>query len=163
MKSRHEKSEPESFWKSFAGILTATAAIITALGTLIAALSGTFKNSKDSAKALPPEASREFIIGHWRVEQTVGLVGSDGSIAEASGGSDVVYQADGSFIGSQFIDQPGRKIIVTGHWDLVKLSKDTFRLKIEFENQRTWKGTFQIVDQDRIHNMDHNYDAVRAK
>jgi len=102
-----------------------------------------------------PEATREFVIGRWQVEQ---------KIAGMEGGSFVDYLEDGSFSGRQeaFINGQGGRVPVSGMWDFTKLSKDRFRLSLNFSNGAGWLGTFRIVDHDRIHNMDENYDAVRV-
>src|ERR1039457_450181 len=147
-----------SWWKTLPGILTATAAFITALGTLIASLSGMVHPGRPAA----PEASRDFMVGRWQVEQTIGLVGAEG-VRSVSGGTEVTYQEDGKFIGSEFINETGQKNLYAGHWDFTRLSKDTFRLKVAFDNQSIWEGVFQIVDWDRIHNIEANYDSHRVK
>ena len=145
---------------------TITVAIITAVGVVgAAAVALLKKTSADDTAAKPetkPDASREFMIGRWQVEQVIGVV-NNGTIVATNGGSDMIYQADGKFIGSQFINDPEQKMLQSGRWDHAKLSQDTFRLKIHFDNQNLWQGVFQIVNQDRIHNIEQNYDAIRVK
>ena len=161
--SQHSNQKTKrSWWATLPGILTGTAAVITALGTLIAALSGMLKSGPSSSKLASLEASRDFVVGRWQVEQTVGLVTGE-SVRSVSGGSEVTYQDDGKFIGSLRINETGQKRLVAGHWDFARLSKDTFRLKVQFDDQTIWLGVFQIVDQDRIHNIEQNYDALRMK
>lgn len=103
-----------------------------------------------------PEASHEFVSGRWQVEQKV---------AGIEGGSFVDYSEDGSFSGRQeaFIGGQGRREQVSGSWYFTKLTKDQFRLKLIFDNGSKWQGTFRILDPDRIHNMDENYDAMRVQ
>ena len=74
------------------------------------------------------------------------------------------YLEDGSFSGSQqiFRGAEGRREQVSGKWEFVQLSKDKFRLMLSFTNGSQWQGTFRILDQDRIHNIDENYVAVRV-
>lgn len=101
-------------------------------------------------------SSREFMLGRWQVEQAAG---------QMSAGTVIDYQANGRFSGwaTQFVGGSGRKMPLTGQWFFDKLSKDTFRLKILSDDQSTQEATFRIVDQDRVHNIDQNYDAVRVK
>ena len=104
---------------------------------------------------IAPEASREFVIGRWQVEQAV---------AGAEGGSFVDYADDGRFIGKQevFVNGTGRRQPVSGTWDLAKLAKDQFKLELKFDNGTQWSGTFRILDRDHIHNLGENYVAVRV-
>lgn len=102
-----------------------------------------------------PEASRNFVIGRWQVEQAV---------AGLEGGSFVDYGEDGRFTGWQeaFMNGNGRRQSVTGMWQLEKLGKDQFRLGLMLDNGQQWKGTFRVLDQDHIQNLDENYVAVRV-
>jgi len=102
------------------------------------------------------EASRDFVIGRWQVDQAAGQV---------SGGSVMDYKADGTLTGSvtQFINGFGQKVPMEGRWDFEKLSRDTFRLELQLQNQPTWLGTFKIIDHNHIHNIDQNYIAVRVE
>jgi|SRR6266851_515763 len=177
---QNNKESKPSFWSTLPGILTALGAIIGASAGLITALYATgvigsknkppdnppsisspsvesqSNNTNKSEQTTPAEASRDFIIGRWQVEQASG---------EVSGGTVVDYEADGTFTGSMtsFVGGIGQKERTSGRWDFEKLSRDRFRLKIRFENQTTWLGTFKIIDQDHIHNIDQNYVAVRSK
>ncbi len=103
----------------------------------------------------PPEASREFGVGIVQIGQKIGGV---------EGGSFVNYAEDGRFSGRQetFVDGQGQRIPVSGTWTFSKIAKDQFRLQLSFDNGARWQGTFNIVSRDRIHNIDENYDAVRA-
>jgi hypothetical protein len=102
-----------------------------------------------------PEASREFVVGRWQVEQTLG---------DAEGGTFVDYASDGRFTGKleTFVNGAGRREPVSGTWDLDKLAKDQFKLQLKFATGTQWSGTFRILDRDHIHNLDENYVAVRV-
>jgi hypothetical protein len=102
-----------------------------------------------------PEASRDFVVGRWQVEQTVG---------DAEGGTFVDYASDGRFTGKQeaFMNGAGRRESVSGTWDLTKVAKDQFRLQLKFDGGTQWSSTFRILDRDHIHNLDQNYVAVRV-
>jgi hypothetical protein len=102
------------------------------------------------------EVSRSFMIGRWQVEQAAG---------DVSGGTLMDYDDDGTFSGTMttFVGGVGEKQHTAGYWNFQKLSKDTFRLRLQFDNQSTWVGTFKIIDHDHIHNIDQNYIATRSK
>ena len=104
----------------------------------------------------PPEASRNYMLGRWQVEQ---------AFDQVSGGTVIDYQADGTLIGTmtQFVGGSGQKQHTRGRWEFKRLSKDKFQLAIQLENQSTWLGTFKILDQNRVHNIDQNYIAVRVE
>ena len=101
------------------------------------------------------DASREFVIGRWQVEQRI--IGTEG-------GSFVDYDEDGKFTGRQetFINGQGVRQQVSGSWTFAKVAKDQFRLGVTYDNGQQWKGTFRILDHDHIHNLDENYVAVRV-
>jgi hypothetical protein len=103
----------------------------------------------------PPEASRDFVVGRWQVEQTM---------AGAEGGTFVDYASDGRFTGKleAFVNGAGRREPVSGTWDLAKLAKDQFKLELKFDSGNRWNGTFRILDRDHIHNLNENYVAVRV-
>ena len=102
-----------------------------------------------------PEASREFVVGRWQVEQAV---------AGAESGTFVDYATDGHFTGKQemFVNGAGRREPVSGTWDFAKLAKDQFKMEFKFDNGTLWTATFRILDRDHIHNLDQNYVAVRV-
>jgi hypothetical protein len=102
-----------------------------------------------------PEATRRFVTGRWQVEQ---------KIAGIEGGSFIDYSEDGSFSGRQeaFTEGQGRRERVSGSWDFTKLAGDQFRMTLIFDNGNRWQGTFRVLGNDRIHNIDENYDAVRV-
>lgn len=102
------------------------------------------------------EATRDFIVGRWQVEQAAGQV---------SGGTLMDYQADGTVTGSetQFSNGFGQKIPIAGRWSFEARSVNTFRLSLELQNQPPWRGTFKIIDHNHIHNIDQNYVAVRVE
>ena len=43
------------------------------------------------------------------------------------------------------------------------LSKNTFRMDLQLQNQPPLQGTFTIIDHNHIHNIDQNYIAVRME
>ena len=102
------------------------------------------------------EVSRDFFIGRWQVEQNTGAV---------SGGTQLNYAGDGRLNGymTQFVNGVGQKQYVTGNWGVSKINKETFRLDVTLDNGYPWMGTFKVIDQDHIHNVDQNYVAVRLK
>jgi hypothetical protein len=101
------------------------------------------------------EASREFIVGRWQVEQVV---------AGGEGGSFVDYGDDGRFTGKQeaFVNGNGVRQPVGGTWHFGKLAKDQFRMDLVFDDGRQWNGTFRILDHEHIHNLGENYVAIRV-
>ncbi|MSN25312.1 MAG: hypothetical protein GJV46_05510 [Geobacter sp.] len=110
-------------------------------------------NQKTADKV--PEATRQYVIGRWQVEQ---------KIAGMEGGTYIDYLDNGSFSGRQeaFIGGQGQRVPVSGTWDFEKLATDRFHLGLVFSNGVQWRGTFRILSKDQIHNIDENYDAVRV-
>jgi hypothetical protein len=110
----------------------------------------------DESKAVgcPPEATREFAIGRWQVDQKVG---------DMEGGSYVDYNEDGSFSGKlqQFYQGQGQRVPVHGQWNLTKLGKDEFRVTWKFDDGRQSQAVFKILDRNRVQNLDENYVSVR--
>jgi len=102
-----------------------------------------------------PEATRQFVIGYWQVEQ---------KIPNAEGGSSIDYLEDGTFSGTQeiFTNGRGRRGQVKGSWNFMRLGKDQFRMALNFDNGTRWQGTFKILDNNRIYNIDENYVSVRV-
>jgi hypothetical protein len=102
-----------------------------------------------------PDASREFFVGRWQVEQ---------QNAVFRGATFMDYFEDGSFSGLEeaFQGDTGRRVDRTGEWEFARLAKDRFRLILKFSDGRQWNGDFTIVNRDRIHNVHENYDAVRV-
>lgn len=102
-----------------------------------------------------PEATREFAIGRWQVEQKVG---------DLEGGSYIDYNVDGSFSGKlqQFYQGQGRRVPVHGQWFLDKLSKDEFRVSWKFDDGSQSQAVFKILDRNRVQNIDENYVSVRV-
>ena len=171
---QNEKESKPSFWSTLPGIFTALAAIITASAGLITVLYTTgVIGSKNKPPDNPPSvsstpaesqlnntnkpmASRDFIIGRWQVELDSG---------EVSAGTVTNYHADGTFTGlaTNFVGGSGEKQRTSGRWKFEKLSSDTFRLTLWHDDESTWLGTFKIIDQDHVHNIDQNYVAVRIR
>jgi hypothetical protein len=103
------------------------------------------------------EVSREFLVGRWQVEQAVG---------QFSGGAIIIYAEDGTFSGwtTQFVNGMGYRMPVEGRWDYGRLSKDRFRLYLEFSSgQPPQQATFKILDRNHILNTDQNYVAIRLE
>jgi hypothetical protein len=101
-------------------------------------------------------ASNEFFLGRWRVEQEIGSL---------SGVNEVDYYRNGTFEGQQIgvSGNQGQKFHESGHWELDTLSDRSFRLKLFNDNGTEWTGTFKILDQNHIHNIDENYVAERVE
>ena len=111
--------------------------------------------SNQQSPTATPQATRQFFVGRWQVEQKIGGI---------EGSTFVDYFDDGNFSGREetFQGEQGGRTKVSGTWDFVKLADNQFRLTLHSANGNQWQGTFRIVDHDRIHNMDDNYDAVRV-
>lgn len=178
----NNKESKQSFWSTIPGMLTAIGAIIGSSAGLITAMysAGIIGNknkpptntnqtaiispSPESPSNKPqkpeptpsPEVSRDFMIGRWKVEQAAG---------EVSGGTVMDYDDDGTFSGTMttFVGGVGERQQRAGEWNFQKLTKDTFRLKLRFDDEAPWVGTFKIIDHDHIHNIDQNYIATRSK
>lgn len=103
-----------------------------------------------------PEVSRDFVVGRWQVEQSMG--------GNAEGGTFVDYANDGRFSGKQeaFLNGVGRRETINGTWDIAKVAKDQFKLHLKFDTGNEWSGTFRILDRNHIHNLDQNYVSVRV-
>jgi hypothetical protein len=102
------------------------------------------------------EATRQFFIGRWQVERSMGMT---------KGATFMDYFENGSFSGEEEVfgaDGIGRRVLTDGRWNFTKIAKDKFRLTLDFVNGNEWQGNFKIIDRDRIHNIDENYDAVRV-
>ncbi|MEN6374652.1 MAG: hypothetical protein ABFD75_07725 [Smithella sp.] len=101
-----------------------------------------------------PEITRQFIAGRWHNEQKIG---------DLEAGSVMTYFEDGTFLGSQesFFKGKGGRTQVKGKWDVTKLAEDKCRIKLNFDDGKQWQGIFKILDHDRAHNIDENYDSVR--
>ncbi len=120
---------------------------------------GAFGAAIVQTKAMPdakPRVSTDFFVGRWQVDQAQG---------QTSGGTVIDYNADGRFSGTmtQFVGEGGQRASTSGRWDFEKLSDDSFRLRLDFDNSEHWQGTFRVLDANRIHNIDANYVAVRMQ
>jgi hypothetical protein len=104
------------------------------------------------------DASRDFFVGRWQVEHQIGGYSgySDATIID--------YSDDGRFSGSgqSFQGENGKRMSVLGQWGFARLARDKFRLTVRFSNGQEWNGDFTIINHDRIHNINENYDAVRV-
>jgi hypothetical protein len=102
-----------------------------------------------------PEASPAFMVGRWQVEQKIGGL---------EGGTYVDYFKNGSFSGREevFANGQGKRVETNGNWKLEETSTNTFLLTLMMSNRPIWSGNFRILDENRVHNIDENYDAVRV-
>jgi len=100
--------------------------------------------------------TRDFLAGHWVVDQTIGPF---------SGGTTVDYRADGTFAGYYilFNGATGRKVPTKGHWDFTPQSNDTFQLTLTYDTPQpeVWTRTIRVIDHDHLQNTDDNYVASR--
>ena len=119
-----------------------------------------FKADQEAPTAPPPsvpEPTREFFAGRWRVDQDQG---------DRRGGTLINYLPDGQFEGTSdlFQGNTGMRQEVKGRWEIQKIGHGKFILTVSYEDGRPdFKKTFKIIDQNRIHNLDMNYDAVRVE
>jgi hypothetical protein len=135
---------------------------ILGLGLLSGPLQGLKQTDLPSGNAAATHlvASRDFLVGRWRVDQSVGNM---------SGGSALDYRGDGSWNGTMtsFVGGIGTKVNVSGRWNVDELSDKSFRLNMWFApnqmNMTTWQGRFRILDQDKIQNIEQNYVAERER
>jgi hypothetical protein len=102
-----------------------------------------------------PEATREFAVGRWQVEQKSDLFET---------GSYIDYFEDGTFSGRQetLVKERGLFDRISGSWSFKTLTKDQFQMTLNFNNGKQWQAKFRILGYERIHNIDENYDAVRV-
>lgn len=131
--------------------------VFTLLFVGVAGFGYSIKNQKspDPTPEMIPEATREFAIGRWQVEQKVG---------DMEGGSFIDYNEDGSFSGKlqQFYQGQGQRVPVHGQWYLTKLSKDQFRVTWKFDDGRQAQAVFRILDRNHVQNLDENYVSIRV-
>jgi len=102
-----------------------------------------------------PEASPAFMVGRWQVEQKIGGL---------EGGTYIDYFKNSSFSGREevFSNGQGKRVETNGKWKLEETTTNTFLLTLSSNNGSTWSGNFRILDENRVHNIDENYDAVRV-
>jgi hypothetical protein len=112
------------------------------------------KISCPSTESRMPEATRDFFVGRWQVDQKIG---------NSTGATSVDYLSDGTFAGyqTQFTDGSGKREDIHGTWVFRRLDKEKFHLDTTFDDGRTWSGDFDVVDANRVHNFDTNYIAIR--
>ncbi len=112
--------------------------------------------SEYASSPASPVASRDFMIGRWQVQQAAGSVSGE-TVAD--------YFADGRVEDTEnrFEGDTGRKVQDKGTWDFEKLSDSSFRLSVQFDNGSSFQGKFEILDQNRVHNIDQNYIANRLR
>jgi hypothetical protein len=102
-----------------------------------------------------PQVSRSYFIGRWEVQQSFNQTNGE----TVSGENVVDYFENGRFEGKGtiFRNNQGNKNYSSGHWEFEKLSDKTFRLKLNYDNGIQWQGSFKMIDQNRIQNIDLNY------
>jgi hypothetical protein len=105
--------------------------------------------------AIRPEVSSDYFVGRWRSRFT------------GDTGAETEYDMDGTFSGSesQFRGNNGQRVQTHGNWLFSRLSNDTFRLTLRYTHPfpNSWQGTFRVIDDNRVHNVDEDYDAVRVR
>jgi len=108
-------------------------------------------NQQDAA----PVVSRDFFLGRWRVDQTIGLL---------SGDNVMDYFSNGRFEGVEqdVYGNQGQRIPSSGTWEIENLSTQVFRLTVRYDNGLERAGKFKIIDRNHIHNIDMNYVAERV-
>lgn len=107
-------------------------------------------------------ASREFFIGHWQ---------NNGEILTANGMVTGLVSTNffenGRFEGyaMEVLGNQAEKVSQAGNWQVEILSRQYFRLSLQYDNatQAPFKGTYKIIDHNHIHNTEMNYDAVRVE
>jgi hypothetical protein len=116
---------------------------------------GTAILHQQNPRPAAPEASRDYIIGRWQLEQA-----GDGGNSRTL----VDFDEDGRFTGKQevFTDGKGANRPISGVWQFEKLGKDQFRLGMTYDNGQQWNGTYRILDQDHRYNLEENWVAVRV-
>lgn len=102
------------------------------------------------------ELSRDFVVGTWQAER---------QDEDAAIGTEIDFEEDGRFSGwtSQFVGAFGQREQATGSWKFQKLSNNSFRLTLRYDNQFTDTATFKVIDENRVHNIKENYIAVRKR
>lgn len=104
----------------------------------------------------PPVASREFVLGGWQVEQDYG---NSHSYANYLGDGTCTFKFD------KFVGVDGRREAAACRWNFEKLSDKRFRLTGEYTFRdgikEKWDSTFDIVDGNRVHSVNGNFDSVR--
>ena len=99
--------------------------------------------------------SQDFILGRWRVEQAFGDISS---VTVTS------YEQDGTCSGYGYTTGfQGQRQNFRGEWKFRKISSKKFQLEILFENQKSWSSTFAMINENKIHNIDENYMAIREQ
>ena len=117
------------------------------------------KNANSSNIQLENDAAvREFFLGTWRVDLSVGTTVSDHNV--------IRYTANGRFDGtdSQVNSGGGRNLQLAGKWQVTKISNNVFQLDEQNDDgMPDWSGQFRIIDHNHIHNISKNYDEERVE
>lgn len=121
---------------------------------LISAVGFGYVITKQQLPDSMPKKMSEFIVGQWQNDQKIGAI---------EAGSIITYSEDGSFSGIEesFVNGQGGRIQVKGTWEFMQLAPDKVRITLKFNDGKQWQGTFKIINRNRIHIIEENYDAVR--
>ncbi|MBU3947427.1 MAG: hypothetical protein KJ826_04315 [Proteobacteria bacterium] len=121
---------------------------------LIGAVGFGYVITKQQLPNLMPEKPHEFILGQWQNGQKIG---------DIEAGSIITYFEDGSFSGTNdsFVKGQGERKQIKGRWELKQLPPDKGQLVLKFNDGKQWQSTFKIIDRNRTHNIEENYDSVR--
>jgi len=137
-------------------LLTGLGAYYLYLGGTLSSIgmSGIFDIKFGETSKPRPVASRDFFVGRWRVD--IDMPGLDVTTV-------IEWNADGTCSGNT--KQFGVRATVACRWEFVKISDDKFRIIATYsDSDHTVNDhVFEIVDNDRIHNIDQNYMASRIK
>jgi hypothetical protein len=114
----------------------------------------TIKLRQPPGKGQTVVISQDFIVGRWRVKQNFG---------QASNETIIDYRPDGTFTGEAngFQGGIGQRQFIQGQWYFDKISDESFQLTISSYNQQPVVSTFKIIDQNKVHNINQNYIAIR--
>jgi len=103
-----------------------------------------------------PVASRDFVLGQWQLQ----INPAGGNVTM---GTSITYYADGTLTGTgtQFVNNQGVQVPLSGTWTFEKLSDREFMLSATI-NGSFYQNRFVIFDANHIQNEDQNYVAVRV-
>jgi len=110
--------------------------------------------TKQPLTNLMPENPRDLIVGQWQNGQRIGDIEAD---------SVITYFEDGTFSGAEdsFIKGQGGRKQVMGTWEFTQLAPNKIRIALKFDDGKQWQGSFRIINRNRAHNIEENYDSIR--
>jgi hypothetical protein len=102
--------------------------------------------------APPPVPSPQFVLGRWRVEG-VGAA------------SDLTYFPDGTFSGFITVNVNGyfNQVNAFGRWNIQVMGPNLLQLQLWFANMSTWAGVLQILDMNRMQNVQTQHIVSRVR